>query len=604
MKDAADPAPRTLHERITAVARSQPDRIAIEDARHRLTYAEVLEWADQMAVRLLAAGARPDTVVGVHLDRSAEAVVAMLGVLKAGAAYLSLPVDFPADRLRFMARDARVRLVVTEDGLAEGLEDLTPVPVRRDPDDPADPSGFPRVHRSGAAYVIYTSGSTGTPKGVVVAHENVANLVDGGRTHLFLSHDDGFLQLSPLHFDPSALEIWGALANGARLVIAAPSYGAIDELPDVTAKKEITAMVLSAPLFHLLMDKRPAALDGVRELYVGGDVLSAARGRAFMERGAAVGDEREVFNAYGPTEATVMVSRHSLRDLPADAAEVPLGRPISGARMYLLDEDLRQVGPHERGEIYIGGAGVARGYLGRPGLTAQRFLPDPYAGRPGARMYATGDHGVLGDDGLIEFVGRLDDQVKVRGHRVELGEVERVLRDHPEVEDACVVLAGSGGPNERLVAHVSPARRGADPTGALPAHVAALPAYMRPSSYVVHDRLPMTAVGKIDRRRLSQIPDGPRRDDQPLPGDAPADVERALTAIWARNLDVEAVDPDASFFSLGGTSMLAMSIVAEAQDQGLPMTLTTLFKNPTLRLASLAITSSRGLSSGATTSTE
>ncbi|MGW0963309.1 non-ribosomal peptide synthetase [Streptomyces gelaticus] len=608
----AAPGPRAsfVHERFAAFAASAPDRIAIEDARHRLGHRQALDWADALADRLRAEGAGPEQVVGIHLDRSAEAVVTMLAVLRCGAAYLALPPEYPEDRLAFMVRDSGARVVVTGDaGLPAGLANLAvAVPAGRPDGAPRPASAAPAVvHPESLAYVIYTSGTTGLPKGVGVTHANVANLVGEAQRYVCFGAEETFLQMSPLAFDPSAVEIWGALAHGSRLVIAAPSYSAVDELPAVLADKGITTLGLTPPLFHSLIEKRPEALDGVRQIMVGGDILSAAKSRVYVDRAEDRGVTPVLMNVYGPTECSTFVSAQSMAEVPGDTTRVPVGPPIAGAGLYLLDEELRSVGPGEHGEVYIGGKPVTRGYLDRPGLTAERFVPDPFAAEPGARMYATGDEGVLDERGVVAVIGRLDRQVKVRGHRVELSELEHTLRRHPDVRDACVLLADAGGPREQLVAHLAVApEAGDDVTARLAEHAAAaLPAYMCPGRYVVHEQLPLTHTGKVDRKLLAERTDtGPAAEtpaagaDSVTPSEPLTAAEETLTAIWRKNFESDTVGLDDDFSLLGGTSILAISIVADAQDAGLPLTLVMHYKNPTVRraAAALATASDRGTS--------
>jgi amino acid adenylation domain-containing protein len=581
--------PHLLHERFDLVAVAAPDRVALDTADRAVTYGEVKARADRLAARLRAAGAGPEQVVGIHLERSAEAIIALLAVLKAGAAYAPLPVDHPADRLRFMAADAGIRIVVTgpEPVTRFSLAGIRTISAEDRPrTEPDTGPVVPAVHSANMAYVLYTSGSTGTPKGVAVTHASAVNMVDPRQNYIRFGPDQVFLQLSPLAFDISALEIWGSLANGATLVVAAPSYQAIDELPAVLAEKRVTTLVLTPALFHALMDTRPAALDGVRQLIVGGDAMSPRRAHAFVERAARRGVHHTLINGYGPTEATTLVSTHPMAEVFADAPRVPLGHAIEGAAVHLLNEDLQPVEHGERGQVYIGGKALARGYLHRPGLTGSRFVPDPFAGRRGARMYATGDEGVCSDSGLIEFVGRLDDQVKIRGYRVELGEVEQVLRSHPGVREACVVPVKSREQTEQLVGFVVPRVPGRnDLTEALTSHIrASLPDYMRPSRVVSRAGLPLTATGKIDRRSLGQLAAAdPATADRPAQRGSLTPDEAALAEIWQGVLEVDEIGPDDDFFDLGGTSLLAIRIVAEAEYRGLHLSLARLFKNKTLR---------------------
>ncbi|MET9079128.1 non-ribosomal peptide synthetase [Streptomyces sp. NPDC004232] len=587
------PLPPLLHERFRAAARALPDAVALTSDEGSLTYAQVREHAGRRAGWLRAAGAGPETVVGIHLDRSTDAVITMLAVLEAGAAYLPLPLDYPAARLDLMLRDSGVTLVVTRRAVTSGpltaaartlhLEDEPPVgqptgglpaPVPLSPDN--------------LAYLVYTSGSTGTPKAVGVSHRGAVNLVDPGQSYVDFGPKETFLQLAPMAFDVAAFEIWGALANGGRLVIAAPSYQAIEKLPDVLIRERVTTMLITTTLFNVLWDARPEAFDSVRRLIVGGSVMSVDRARQFAERHRQRGADNRIINGYGPSEATTLVSAHSMARIPDSETNPPLGTPITGVSLWLLNERLRKVRPGEEGQIFIGGTAVTRGYLGRPGATSLRFVPDPWAGTPGARMYATGDKGRLRSDGLIEYTGRFDDQVKVRGYRVELGEVEAALRDHPRVRDVSVVLVREESGAERLVAHVVPEPLNADPSRLLADHVTEmLPEFMRPSAYVSHAVLPRGLTGKVDREaliRLSQqgAPDGDSTHDGPARRRLTR-TEAVMAGIWVELLGVEGVALDDDFFELGGDSLLAVRAVLKAEERGLPVTLAQLLTRSTLR---------------------
>jgi amino acid adenylation domain-containing protein len=572
-----------LHVRFGVAAREQPQRAAIVASGTSFTYRDLDRLSDSLAARLIHAGAGPEKIVGIHLPRSAEAVIAMLGALKAGAAYLALPTDYPVERLRFMLDDARVRWIVTEPALEAGLPDHAAERVFFGESRDTAPAVMRAraVRPENLAYIIYTSGSTGEPKGVGVTHAGAVNLVDPAQAYVHFGSGETFLQLAPLAFDASAFEIWGALASGGTLVISAPSYRAIDELPDVLSRSRVTTLLLTPVLFHALMERRPQALDGVERLIVGGDVMSARHARAFVERARRRQSTACLSNVYGPTEATTLVSHHPVHDVSPDAARIPLGCPIRGATLYLLDETLSPIGAGEEGEIYIGGIAVTRGYLGRPGLTSLCFVPDPFSDRPGARMYATGDLGVLDDAGLLTYTGRRDHQVKVRGHRVELGEIERALERHPAVREACVVLFRRGS-TEKLIAHITMAETPGEGLPRLDEHLAGLlPGYMLPGQIVRHDALPMTSTGKVDRNALSALEPGPQASDGD--DDLRSAREALMARIWQQILEIDHVGLDDDFFSLGGDSLLAIQVVARAEECGLPLTLVLLFKNPTVR---------------------
>ncbi|SEP94881.1 non-ribosomal peptide synthetase [Lentzea albida] len=569
--DAVRTRAALVHESIDRVAAEAGDRVAVVSGGARVSYADLVGRADRVATALIAGGAGPEQVVGVHLERSVDAVVALLGVLKSGAAYLPLPVGHPADRLRYLVEDSGATLLVTN------ADHLSSVPAGRtvvldDLPETSTPPPRVAVEPTNLAYVVYTSGTTGRPKGVGVTHEGVANLVGPHQSYVHFGPDEVFLQLAPLAFDASAFEIWGALANGATLVLSAPSYDAIEDLPSVLVRERVTTLLLTPALFHVLQDTRPEALDGVRRLIVGGDVMSTRHAAAHRARAAG----NSLSNVYGPTEASTLVSAH-----PVHGGErAPIGAPIAGARLHLLDSRGR---PAARGEIHIGGVPVTRGYLGRPGLTSLAFRPDPFSAVPGARLYATGDGGELDDQGRIVFTGRLDDQVKVRGHRVELQEVEQVLLGLPPVRAAGVVHVRTPDGSDHLVAHVVPVTADPNVEAEVVELVAGiLPDYLRPSRYVLREDLPLTANGKVDRSALlasSEVVDR-SGGGTPLAG-----AEALLAEIWRDVLGAEQIGPDDDFFALGGDSLLAIRVIATAEERGLPLTLATLFTTPVLREA-------------------
>ncbi|MFF1508056.1 amino acid adenylation domain-containing protein [Streptomyces sp. NPDC058326] len=580
-----------LHERFAAVAEAHPDAPALTAEGRTLTYAQLRRRVQRRAAWLRSLGAGPEQIVGIHLDRGIEAVVSMLAVVEAGAAYLPLPLDYPASRLGLMAEQCAVRLVLSSAGgpAAPFADDA--VSVLFVEDEPADGARefatrtAPRVHPDNLAYIVFTSGSTGTPKGVGVTHRGAVNLVGPRQTYVDFGPGESFLQLAPLAFDVAAFEVWGALATGARLVVAAPSYQAIEELPDLLIRERISTALITTTLFHVLWDARPEAFDSVRRLIVGGSVMSMDRARAFTGRHAARGADHLLINGYGPSEATTCVSTHAMGPIPDDESNPPLGTALDGVTLRLLDERGRQVGPGDEGQIYTGGVAVTRGYLGQPGATSLRFLPDPYADEPGARMYATGDRGRMRADGLIEYLGRFDDQVKVRGHRVELGEVEAAVNSHPDVRDACVVLVREESGAERLVAHLVPAGPLGEPArrASLAAHLAErLPEYMRPSGHVEHEALPRGLHGKVDREALVLLGQVSATADGERPAEPPTGVESVMAEVWSDLLGVARVSRDDDFFQLGGDSLLAVKTVMLAEERGLPLTLTLVLTHPVL----------------------
>ncbi|HEU4412630.1 MAG TPA: amino acid adenylation domain-containing protein, partial [Polyangiaceae bacterium] len=448
----AGPCLRTLFE---AQAARTPGATALSFGGATTTYRELDERAGRLAERLRALGAGPEVRVGICLGRSADATVAIVAAIKAGAAYVPLDPDYPAERLTFMASDARLALVLTRRALADSMRGLgvpialidgpadAPGPARRGPAIAAEPAGR-------LAYVIYTSGSTGRPKGVAVEHRSVVGLVVG-TDYVCIGPDDRIAHASSLSFDAATFEIWGALLNGARLVgIDREVALSPPALARALRGEGVSVAFLTTALFNRIVRDVPDAFASLRALLFGGEAVDPGAVRAALE----AGPPRRLLHVYGPTEATTFATWHEVAAVPPGAATLPVGRAIAGARAHVLDAELAPVPPGIVGDLYVGGAGVARGYLGRPGLTAERFVPDPFSSQPGARLYQTGDRARRRADGAIEFVGRADGQVKVRGFRVELGEIEAALRAEPSVAHAAALVREDAPGDRRLVAYV------------------------------------------------------------------------------------------------------------------------------------------------------
>ncbi|MFE0589822.1 amino acid adenylation domain-containing protein [Micromonospora echinospora] len=587
------PADATVPALVAAVARRQPEAVALVGADGTtLRYRELEERADRLADRLVAAGVRPDEPVAVALPRSVDLVVTLLAVLKAGGAYLPLDPDDPPARIRQLlavAGDPPVLATGDVPGAIRLLRLDEPTADRSAPDAPStagQPSGPPapaadraaparRPHPSGLAYVSFTSGSTGTPKGVAVPHAAVVRLVHQPG-YLRLTPDETVLHLAPVAFDAATLEIWGALANGARLVVAPAGAPDLAELARLLRRERISVLWLTAGLFHQLVEFDPECLAGVGQLLAGGDVLAPeAVRRALRARGGA-----PLVNGYGPTENTTFTCVHPMTDPEAVPDPVPIGRPVPRSTVYVLDPQGREVPVGVPGELYTGGVGLARGYLGRPGATAAAFLPDPFDPRPGARMYRTGDLVRWRPDGTLDFLGRIDGQVKIRGFRVEPGEVAAVLRTHPDVGDAVVVVDGEGE-RRRLLAYLTPRPGQSVPRPEDLARYAAerLPAHLRPAAHLVLPALPLTRNGKVDRRALP-LPEPP--PDRP-PADLTDPVHLRLAEVWAELLGVAPARADDDFFLLGGNSLLATRltfVVADRFNVDLPVRL--VYERPTL----------------------
>ena len=425
-----------MAELFSAQAARSPDAVAVVFGEQRLSYAALDARANQLAHHLRRLGVGPEVVVGLCVERSLEMLVGLLGILKAGGAYLPLDPSYPSARLAFMLEDARAPVLLTQAALLDQLPAYGARIVQLDADWPAiarQPATAPgnTLHPHNTAYVIYTSGSTGTPKGVVVSHHNVVRLVHQAN-YVDLTADDVFLHLAPLAFDASTFEIWGALLNGARLVIYPDGVVDLARLRSVIAQQQISVLWLTAALFHQVVDEDVEALAGVRQLLAGGDVLSAAHVRRVIE--ALPGCT--LINGYGPTEGTTFSACYAVPDVAAIADTVPIGRPITNTQVYVLDGGLEPVPIGVVGELYVAGMGLGRGYVGRCGLTAERFVANPF-GPAGSRMYRTGDLARWRHDGVLEFLGRADHQVKLRGFRIEPGEIEAVA--------AAASCGGAGG---------------------------------------------------------------------------------------------------------------------------------------------------------------
>ena len=572
----------TIHGLFEAQVERAPDAVALVSGERRLTYGELNERANQMAHRLRRMGVGPETCVAVCLERSPALVIALLGVLKAGGAYVPLDRNYPTERLTFMLRDTQAPILLTRGGLGDALSAHARAMVDLDEAEALETE--PTVNVAGQAvpdnlaYVIYTSGSTGRPKGVAVRHRSVVRLVNGASYTRFAA-DEVFLQLAPVSFDAATFEIWGALLNGARLVVPPAEARSLEELGAVLARDRVTTLWLTAGLFHQMVEGHLPALAPVRQLLAGGDVLSPSH----VARLRRELDSCRLINGYGPTETTTFACTHEVREAEEAAAPIPIGRPIANTDVHVLDGSLGPVPVGVEGELYIGGEGVARGYLGQPRLTAERFVPHPFSDVAGERLYRTGDRVRHRPDGALEFLGRLDTQVKLRGFRVEPAEVEAALAQHEGVASAAVLVQGESAVDKRLVAFVVP-QPGARPTAAeLRAHLSqSLPEYMLPSSFGCLEALPLTPNGKVDRRALAvrEVEGG----DSAAPYVPPrTPTEEIVADIWREVLRVGRVGRQDDFFDLGGHSLLATQMLWRVRSAlGTHVPLRALFAAPTV----------------------
>jgi amino acid adenylation domain-containing protein len=542
----------TVHELVRQRAAARPGATAVVAADATLTYAQLDATSNALAHRLRGHGVGPEVIVGVLAGRTAAMVVAVLGVLKAGGAYLPLDPDYPPERLAFMVDDAGLDLIVAAPGQRARVPAFTGTVVTMGAGAADEPPAV-TTHPGNLAYVVYTSGSTGRPKGVLLHHGGLANLVHEQVERFGLDPTSRVLQLASFSFDASVSETFTTLCAGATLVLA--------DRADVGAALDRHRITTFTVVPSTLATIERVALPDLATIVVAGEACTAAVVQPWVAAG------RRVLNAYGPSEATVCATMSG----PLDGqGPPPLGQPLGGLSVHVLDDALL---PTEEGQLFVGGAGVARGYLGRPGLTAERFLPDPWAAQPGARMYATGDVVRVGPEGALHFVGRADDQVKVRGVRIELGEVEAALASAGGVRAAAAAVHG-----DRLVGYVV-AEPGID-VAAIRHHVAAhVPQHAIPRAVVVLDALPVTPNGKVDRAAL------PPPDQQPAPAPSTpprTDTEARLAAIWADLLGT-GVGVHDDFFDLGGDSLLAAAVVARVADEiGVDLTLGQVVAQPTV----------------------
>jgi amino acid adenylation domain-containing protein len=581
----------TLFEEQAALRPAAPAVLSDEGV---LTYAELDVRANRLAHHLVGQGAVPGAPVGLCLERSADVVVALLAILKAGAAYLPLDPAYPRERLAFMLSDARAPVVVTARALSGVLPEHAGRTVLLDGDAAsigAQPGTPPQVAVGSGdlAYVVYTSGSTGAPKGVEVRHRSVNRLVCRV-DYVSLGPEEVLLHAAPLAFDASTFEIWGALLNGGRCAIYPESAIGAAALGRAIERFGVTTMFLTTALFNALVDEAPERLRPLRQILFGGERVSVKHVRRALE---ALRETR-IVHVYGPTEVTTFATAHPVSPpLDPDAATIPIGRPIRETRALILDERLRLAPIGAVGELYLGGEGLARGYLGRPDLTAERFLPDPF-GPPGARLYRTGDLARWHGDGIVEFVGRADDQVKLRGFRIELGEVEAALARHPAVRGCAVALREDVPGVKRLVAYAQAADGSEPPApGSLREFLLrTLPPHMIPAAFVWLPALPLNANGKVDRRALP----APRADRPELAAEyvePSSGLERRLAKVFSDVLGVERVGIRDGFFDLGGDSLLALRAIARIQQQtGVDLPVIEIFQHPTVE--ALAARLSRG----------
>ena len=576
------PRDSSLPELFQAQVERNPGAVALAFGEEQVTYGALNRRANGVASRLLELGTGPGMRIGLCAERSVEMVVGILGILKAGAAYLPLDPGFPDGRLELILEDAGAPVLLVPPQLADRVpafrghrELLGAAPPVPDLPMPA----IPRCTADDLAYVIYTSGSTGQPKGVAVPQRAVTRLVLA-TDYVSLGPGDRIAQVSPMSFDAATFELWGALLNGGCLVEAPQDVAlAPQDFGEFLARHGITTLFLTTALFNQMAREAPWGLRGLRDLLFGGEAVDPAAVRQVLSGYAP----QRLLHVYGPTESTTFATWFPVAQVLAGAATVPIGRPIANTRLFLLDADAAPVPPGGTGEIYLGGDGLARGYVGDPVLTAQRFVPDPFSDIPGARLYRTGDFARLDIDEAVEFLGRGDDQVKLRGFRIEPGEIESVLRDHPDIRETAVLVREDTPGARKLVAYVVPAAQRQPGVGVLRDHAAArLPSYMVPATFVFLERLPLNANGKVDRRQLP-APSRALRSTGESHVAPRTPVEQVLANLFSEVLGVDNVGIYDDFFVLGGHSLLATRVVSRLRETfHVELPIRELFENPTV----------------------
>ncbi|MEU1475401.1 amino acid adenylation domain-containing protein [Streptomyces sp. NPDC005760] len=564
------PGRGTVPELVRERARREPSALAVLSDEGRLSYAELTDRADRLAHRLRESGLGPESLVTVCLDRGPELVVALLAVLSSGGAFLPLDPATPRRRAAGLVGESRSRLIVSSREHAPmfaGCEARiihTGEPATQVPPEGPRPAPGPRL--DDLAYVIYTSGSTGPPKGVMITHRSLAHSLTAVARAYELRPGDRVLHAAALGFDTSLEQIFATLISGATLVLAGTHTWAPTELLQRLPEHGITVADLTPVYWHRIISvpDRDESLASLRLVIVGGEIVTAKDCRAIRHRIPGA----RLVNAYGLTETTITSTLCDLNEevlAAPDTAVAPVGRPLEGGEVHVLDAELRPVQPGERGELYIGGPGLARGIWRQPALTAEQFLPDPHGSAPGGRMYRTGDLGRRRSDGNLEVLGRVDDQMKIRGFRVDPAEVEAALASHPEIGQAMVVARTHAGGDRDLIAYFTPTSLPAGGEAVLRARLRSalaeiLPGHMIPAAFQAVERLPLTPGGKVDRRAVPEPltaapPTG--ADDFPVP--------QGMAQLWGQILDVDYVRPHDDFFELGGNSLLAMEMLARTR---------------------------------------
>ncbi|MEM7602800.1 MAG: amino acid adenylation domain-containing protein, partial [Verrucomicrobiota bacterium] len=544
----------SITEHFANAVSNHPDKIAVQSEDTTLTYQQLDSASTRAAVVLQSSGVTRGDRVGLIAARSPELIISLLGILKAGGAYVPIDPDYPAERINLMLEDSGAKRVISD---RRDL-DFTCATIHPDDFTRVDDQSFEPVSVSSEdiAYVIYTSGSTGRPKGTLIPHRGVVRLVRD-TDYIAFGDEQTFLLSSPVTFDASTLELWGSLLNGGRLALLPAGTPSLAELGAAIARFEVSTLWLTSGLFQLMVDERLDDLSPLKQLLVGGDVVSRSHAALAIE---TLAPEGRLFNGYGPTENTTFTTVHPITLEDTKRTSIPIGKPIPGTTVYILDDQLNPVPTGVKGRLYFGGAGLSPGYLNRKALTAQAFIENPFD--LDATLYDSGDHGRWLANGSIEFLGRADEQVKVRGFRIETGEIETVLTAHPDVRNAAIVVTGDSAESKQLSAFLLPeAETEIDSDAVLHHAKERLPAYMIPNRVLVRREFPLTANGKVDYRTLKTEASKSGQANLSRPAAEPnTETEQAVAEFWADILSIESVSRHDDFFNLGGHSLAGLRL--------------------------------------------
>ncbi len=590
------PKDKCIHQLFEAQVDKTPDAVAVVFEDEYLTYQQLNQKANQLAHYLPKLGVKSEVSVGICLEKVPEMIIALLAILKAGGAYVPLDPNYPNERIGFMLKDTDISVLLTQPKLVKQIPEFKGSTVYIDKDwhaisKESEENLVSNIAANNLAYVMYTSGSTGQPKGICVTHRGVVRLVKNSN-YANLTSEETFLQLAPIAFDASTFEIWGCLLNGGKLVLFPEQQLSLETLGQTIRHHQITTLWLTAGLFNLMVDERVEDLKPLRQLLAGGDVLSVPHVQKFRQHN----QNCQLINGYGPTENTTFSCCYPIENSKQVTNSIPIGKPIANTQVYILDKYLQPVPIGVPGELCIGGDGLARGYLNRPELTEEKFIPNPFSNSKftrqnlkSDRLYKTGDLARYLPNGNIEFLGRIDNQVKIRSFRIELGEIEFILSQHPQVREAVVIDREDQPGNKSLVAYLVPKQEAVSLSKLRQFLAQKLPDYMLPSAFVELEAMPLTPNGKVDRRALPPpVQAFPKLESEFV---SPRNlIQEMLARIWAEVLSFESFNFGPSqlniydnFFDLGGHSLVAVRLISRVREVfQLALPLRQLFESPTI----------------------